>query len=355
MKRLFLFFIALVMSYSLFAQDTIRVGVMLPLHNVDGDGRRMIEYYRGLLLGIDDLKAKGKNIAVYAWNVPVNADPRTVLVQENASKCNIIFGPLYSKFVKVMADFCKAYNIKLVIPFSITGDEVDKYSNIYQVYQDQADIDAATVKRIMINFTGYHPVIINCNDTLSRKGAFTTALRQAFDASGVKYNITNIINPDDTFEKAFSDARKNLVIQNSARSPELTRAITKLDTLMAHNPDMQVTMFGYNEWLMYAKYNKSNFEKYNVHLPSYYYYNENGRQTKAIEDKYYRNFHERMSYALPRFALTGYDHAMYFIGNTTKWIQTPLNFEKTPNGGYRNKAYYLVHYKPTGGVEAVKY
>ena len=77
MKRLFLFFIALVMSCNLFAQDTIRVGVMLPLHNVDGDGRRMIEYYRGLLLGINDLKEKGKNIAVYAWNVPANTDPRT--------------------------------------------------------------------------------------------------------------------------------------------------------------------------------------------------------------------------------------------------------------------------------------
>ena len=25
---------------------TVRVGIMLPLHNVDGDGRRMIEYYR---------------------------------------------------------------------------------------------------------------------------------------------------------------------------------------------------------------------------------------------------------------------------------------------------------------------
>jgi murein DD-endopeptidase MepM/ murein hydrolase activator NlpD len=26
----------------------VRVGVILPLHNVNGDGRRMVEYYRGL-------------------------------------------------------------------------------------------------------------------------------------------------------------------------------------------------------------------------------------------------------------------------------------------------------------------
>ncbi|MBR6262789.1 MAG: LysM peptidoglycan-binding domain-containing protein, partial [Prevotella sp.] len=31
----------------------VKVGVMLPLHDNDGDGRRMVEYYRGLLLGAD--------------------------------------------------------------------------------------------------------------------------------------------------------------------------------------------------------------------------------------------------------------------------------------------------------------
>ena len=355
MKRLTSFFIALIVCCNLFAQDTLKVGVMLPLHKIDGDGRRMLEYYRGLLLGIEDLKKQGKNIAVHAWNMPSNDDPRTVLVQEGASNCNIIFGPLYSKYVKVMADFCKAYNIKLVIPFSIMGDHVDHYPNIYQVYQPQPWIDETTVQRIMINFTGYHPVIINCNDTLSKKGSFTNLLRQAYDTRGIQYNVTNVLNPDDTFEKAFSTKRKNLVIINSGRSPELTKVITKLDTLKAHNPEMEITMFGYNEWLMYAKYNKTNFEKYNVHLPSNYYYNENGKQVQALENRYFRNFHENMQYALPRFALTGYDHAMYFLGHSTRWLQTPLDFEKVPGGGYRNKAFYLIHYKPTGGVEAVKY
>ena len=30
----------------------IRVGIMLPLHDVDGDGRRMVEFYRGILMPI---------------------------------------------------------------------------------------------------------------------------------------------------------------------------------------------------------------------------------------------------------------------------------------------------------------
>jgi len=355
MKRLYLFFIALIISCNIFAQDTLKVGVMLPLHNIDGDGRRMVEYYRGLLMGIDELKKQGKNISVYAWNVPADADPRTTLLQENASKCNIIFGPLYSKFVKVIAEFCKAYNIKMVIPFSITGDDVDNYPNIYQIYQSPAYIDSVTINRIRTKFAGYHPVIINCNDTLSRKGQFTGALRKAFDEAGVAYNITNVLNADDVFAKAFSNTQHNLVILNSARSPELTKVLNKLDTLTAHKPYVRITMFGYNEWLMYAKFNKEKYEKYDVHLPSNYYYNENGKVVKILEDRYFRYFHEQMSYALPRFALTGYDHAIHMLGKNSRWVQTPLDFKKTPNGGYRNTAYYMIHFKPEGGVEAVKY
>ena len=37
----------------------INVGIMLPLHNVDGDGERMTEYYRGLLLAFDELRSQG--------------------------------------------------------------------------------------------------------------------------------------------------------------------------------------------------------------------------------------------------------------------------------------------------------
>ena len=39
----------------------LRVGVVLPLHNVDGDGRRMLEYYRGLLMACEDLKRRYVN------------------------------------------------------------------------------------------------------------------------------------------------------------------------------------------------------------------------------------------------------------------------------------------------------
>ena len=70
----------------------IRVGVMLPLHDVDGDGRRMVEYYRGVLLACDSLKKNGISVDVHAWNVNIDADIRQTLLDPAAAKCDIKIG-----------------------------------------------------------------------------------------------------------------------------------------------------------------------------------------------------------------------------------------------------------------------
>ena len=47
-------------------QREIRVGVMLPLHNDNGDGKRMVEYYRGVLMACDSLRVNGISTDVRA-------------------------------------------------------------------------------------------------------------------------------------------------------------------------------------------------------------------------------------------------------------------------------------------------
>ncbi len=332
-----------------------KVGVMLPLHNVDGDGRRMVEYYRGILMAVEALKADGSNITVHAWNVPVDADIRATLLKEGASDCNIIFGPLYTKQVKQLGDFCKAYGIKMVIPFSISGNDVDKNAMIYQVYQSPDELNTNAIKRISEQFADYHKVFIDCNDSTSRKWAFTGGLRKVLDQKKQTYSITNVSRDSETFAKAFSMTKPNLVIINSGRNPELTSVLNKLDVLSDDNKNLNISLFGYTEWLMYAKNNKERFAKYNAYVPTYFYYNDMASATKEFEADYRRNFGEDMQYALPHFALTGYDHAMYFIGNRRTWLQTPLSFEKQSNGGYRNRAFMIIHYRDNGGIEALSF
>ena len=73
--------------------------------------------------------------------------------------------------------------------------------------------------------------------------------------------------------------------------------------------------------------------------------------------------------ALPRFALTGFDHACFFIGGFTQFgknfsggkgqmtykpVQSPLKF-RSAGKGHKNTNFMFVHYKNDHTIESVNY
>lgn len=349
----------------------IRVGVMLPLHDVDGDGRRMVEYYRGMLLACDSLKKNGVSVDVHAWNVNIDADIRQTLLDPAAAKCDIIFGPLYTKQMAPLSDFVRTYGIKLVIPFSISGNDVQQNPNIYQVYQTPADINEATIQQFLERFAAHHTVFIDCNDSTSQKGVFTMNLRRIMDARGIAYNVTNLNSSDDAFSKAFSRTEPNIVILNTGRSPELNSTLRRLDRLTSQVPGLGISLFGYTDWLMYTKVYQEYFHKYDTYIPSTFYRDPNSYKTLSIEGQYKRWFGNEMMYALPRFGLTGFDQAYFFLSglhergkafNATKAesshkpIQTMFNFKRAAKGGgMQNRQLTFVHYATNHSIVLINF
>ena len=352
------------------SSSAVRIGVMLPLHNVDGDGQRMVEYYRGILMACDSLKAHGISTDVKAWNVPIDANVQQTLADNNAKDCDIIFGPLYTKQVKPMGDFCRRNNIKLVIPFSISGNDVASNDHIMQVYQSPQLQNELAVNAFVERFKGCHAVIVDCNDTTSRKGMFTSALRKRMEVAGIGYSITNLKSSEAMFAKAFDASKQNVVVLNTGRSPELNVTLAKLNGLKVTAPAMRISLFGYTEWLMYTKVYLEYYHRYDTYIPTSFYYNPLASRTANLERSYRRWFKSDMRLALPRFAITGYDHAQFFIRGLHKYggkftgtsqqstytpLQTPLKFKFVQGGGMQNSAFMLVHYKTNYTLESISY
>lgn len=348
----------------------IGVGIMLPLHNVDGDGRRMVEYYRGFLMGCDSLRSMGMSLNIYAWNVDIDTDISKITRDPNAAKCHIIFGPLYTHQVRGLAEFCKAYHIKMVIPFSITGDDVARYKQIFQVWQTPDKLNNSAIDAFVRHFPDAHPVFIDCNDSTSKKGLFTFGLRNRLENLNRTYNITNLNSSEAMFGKAFSRTKPNVVILNTGRSPELTVAIEKLHSLKNNNPGIRISLFGYTEWLMYTGIRLDDFFAFDTYIPSTFYYNEFGTTTRQMEERYRRSFHADMQSALPRFALVGYDHAQFFLRGLNAYgdnfkgtkgqstyvpLQTPLVFKQVGTAGMQNQNFQLIHYRTDRRIESITY
>lgn len=349
------------------ARKSVKVGIALPLHNIDGDGRRMLEYYRGLLLACQDMKKEGISVDVYAWNLAIDDDANSILAKPEISKCDLIFGPLYTKQVKTLADYTQKNGKKLVIPFSISAYDVMTNPSVFQVYQPKESFYNDVISHFAYRYKDYNVVVIDCNDKTSDKGVFTFPLRKTLEARNISCNVTNIDSGQDIFVRAFSLNKPNVVVLNTSRSPELNKVIAKLDNLQQACPLLKISLFGYTEWLMYEKYVKDKLFKYDTCIPSGSYYNAYSSKIKDLEARYNRWFKSEMMDYLPRFAVTGYDHAMFFIkgiynegkkfnglAKQNSFLQNSLSFERaTAAGGFQNRGLMFVHYNVNKSISLI--
>jgi hypothetical protein len=319
-------------------------------------------------MACDSLKQRGVSVDIHAWNAAEDGNINEILNDEPAAKCDLIIGPLYSKQMAALSAFVEKHKIKLLIPFSINAPQLADNKYIYQVYQSHITQNSATIEHFVKGFKNYHTVIIDCNDSTSNKGEFTTALRRQLEQQKMTCNITNLKSGESDFSKAFSRTKPNVVILNTGRSPELGVAFSKLNGLKVTDPDLAITMFGYTEWLMYTRTHLENFYKFNTYIPSVFYYNPLSASTKRLQQKFRWNFHTDMQNNLPRFALTGFDHAYFFLmglhregrkflgaESNPDYVQTPLQFERYGNGGLRNHTQLFVHYTRDSRVETIKF
>lgn len=351
-------------------QREIRVGVMLPLHNINGDGKRMVEYYRGILMACDSLRANGISTDIRAWNVAEDSDISEILKDPQVANRDLIIGPLYTKQVKALGDFAREHHVRVMIPFSINSQEVFTNGQIFQVYQNGNVLNDGYVAHFYDRYKNYHTVIIDCNDSTSTKGGFTSALRQKLETEGKKYSITNLRSSEGMFLKSFSATQPNVVVLNTSRSQELNVALAKLNGMTMARPDMQVSVFGYPEWLLFTSRHLDNFYKYDVCIPSTYYMNPLSSRAARFKQKYRWNFHQDMQNYNQRFAVTGFDHAYFFIKGLHMYgqnftgasgmvgytpYQTPLHFERLADGGLQNRARLFVHYTKDQRIETINF
>jgi hypothetical protein len=321
-------------------------------------------------MACDSLKANGVSTDIRAWNVAEDTDIDQILKDPQAATRDLIIGPLYSKQVKALGDFARARNIRVLIPFSINSTEVYDNANLFQVYQNGNTLNEAVIYRFNQRFKNFHPVIIDCNDTTSTKGAFTAALRRKLEQEGIVYSITNLKSNESLFQKCFSTTQRNVVILNTSRSAELSVAFAKLNGMMLNSPQLQISLFGYPEWLQYTRSHLENFYKFDTYVPSTYYMNPLSTRSERIKQKYRWNFHQDMQSYPQRFAVTGFDHAYFFIKGLHLYgknfmggsgmvgytpIQSPLHFERIGNGGMQNRSLLFVHYQRDQRIETVNF
>ena len=196
-------------------------------------------------------------------------------------------------------------------------------------------------------------------------------LRKELEKRHIKYGLTSLDTPLNDFIKSFDRTKHNVVILNTGRSPQLNEAIEKLDAMVAKYPGFGISLFGYTEWLMYAPYDLDKFYRYDTYIPTTFYYNPVNEKTIQLENAYKNWFGtEMMPSGLPRFGITGYDQAEFFLQGYHQYgvnftgvrdqssyqpVQTPLRFTRVSKGGFQNDSFQLIHYLYNHTIDSIAY
>ena len=355
---------------TILAAMPINVGVALPLHNDDGDGKRAIEYYRGLILAAEELKTEGVEVNFFAWNCHINAGMASILKDANAKKCDIFFGPMYSKQVATLQAFAAKQNAKVIIPFSISGDPASQYSNVFQIYQEPQFARMEAIKKFAEKYSNCQVIIVGCNDSETTKGDFTAELRGLLTGKGLTYHLTNLTTNDELFIKAFSKEKQNIIVLNSASNKSLKEAFKKLANIKKLYPEVKFSMFGYTEWLTFANDYAPFYHKFDVIIPTHSYFNPYNADTKKFISKYNEKFGvDLLSQYNPRFGIMGYDHGRFLFRGFSKMgkdykgmyanndaLQTRIYFGKVgQTGGMQNIGFKFVHYNQNQTITIENY
>lgn len=354
--------------------SVVRVGVMLPFLDHSSEGTRMVEYYRGVRAALDTLSKEGIKTEVNLWNINKDSVLTKVLAHNpSIAKQNIILGPLYTSQVHTLAEFCRKNNVALVMPFSIDADDATTNPNVFQIYQSDSQLAGRSIGAFIERFAKTHrPIFVNTNTPQDGKYAFTKALRETLQSRGIKEELTYINTPLREFAKHFSQTQPNVIILNSAAYKPLERLFEKLDSLKKIDPSLIISTYGYNEWFIYQPNLEKDYFKYNVHIPTTYYFSRTSDRVEDFERDYKNRYGQGMNPdCLPRMALLGYDHTMYFVRGMSKYgrsyvgnekqntgfkpLQSRLEFKRLGKGGYQNTNFQIIRFRTDGTMDSLTY
>ena len=299
-------------------QKLIRMGVILPFKGGSADNDKMIEFYRGVLMAVEEIKKSGTSVDVFAYDSGKSAgDIKAVVNSHPITNLDFIIGPLYPEQIAPLSKFCQQHHIKLVVPFSSLGDNV--YENPY-----------------------YYAI----NPPKSYQFAEASRL------------TTELFGKD------------NVIIPNSSGIKLLNQLFPKLKEFTKKNPEYRIKLVGYPEWQTYASNHLENFYQFNTYAYSSFFRNPLNGNADEFENAYQKAFHTPTLVSWPRFGMLGFDTAIYFLKGISTYgeafdqhlsqivttsYQHRFDFQRISNwSGFINREVEFIHYSPSHSIELIR-
>lgn len=351
---------------------SLSVGVILPFKKGNSESAKMIEFYQGILLAIDQIRQEGVSVEVYTYDSGSTATSmKQILTQEGLSNTDVIFGPLYASQIPVLSEYCQKRRIKLVVPFTGQFDAVFKNPYIYAANAPKSYQHGEAYELVKSRFSAYNVVVLDAMENNQDDKQFTDGLRNALKSQGQTTKNLSLYADELAIAKTLSTTKKNLIVPTSASIKTLNILFPKLKSFAEAYPQYEISMFGFPEWQTYTDTQLDYFYHFDTYIYSPFYRNPFSSKTNTFEKEFAQWFKKPLINSFPRFGMMGFDLGYFFLKGLSQYgasfddkidqirttpLQHDFTFTRCSNwGGFINKKIELIHYTPNKTIEIIEF
>ena len=344
-------------------EDAFEVGIILPFglsqKKLDSNNHKMLDFYRGFLLALEETKDKFKSVNVHAIDESIidSLGTNVIVNSENYKKLDLIIGPYNSNYINPIVQFASANNMHVVIPFSSKEDYFSTYNNVFQLNVVQSDFYNKTFKHLIDRNKNTNYIFYNSDDK-SENSVFSSSLKNYLTSAGISFKEVNSTAVTE-ITSLLSQSNNNMLLCSFGSVKVFEKLIKNLDNAEGLS-NYKISIFGQPNWIQFAEDKKNDFSRYNCQYFTKFISDSSINSIKELEDKFEVYFKTEQYPAYPKYGVMGYDIGKYFLNNEKYFIdggdiknintlQTPLKFEKSK--GYFNNQIIFVSYDSNGQLQ----
>lgn len=290
---------------------TYKIAYLLPFSIGENERNvnieRFIDFYRGSLIAMEDIKTSGVSLEVYTFDTQLGTSKTQEIVKSKLPKdIDLIIGPAYPEQISQVASFAKKNNIVQVVPFTSNISNSDRYAQQYQFNPVPNDLDKIVAANIFNKFKDNNIYMVYFSNEENEKSFYTLPeqLERLMKLKSVRYVKLNISDiSKDKIASIANNNKHNLMVIRQCQTSDFQELIDMFD-----NNTRNITFVTEHNIFDYAQKDKS---LKNKDLVSYSLFNT------APTNKYissYNNYFPTRSKAqsTPNYDLLGYDITLYF-------------------------------------------
>ena len=337
-----------------------------------------VEMYEGILLAADTLRSLGLTINLYPFDIRSDTVEITKLIKTGKlAEMNLIFGPVYSHNLSIVADYARDLGIPVVSPVPLMNNSALLNNPTLLMTNSSLEIaQKAIAKKISEyydhNFVFIHSDTTGVDEDVNRfKNLIFKELSYKLPYEAIKfkeflfYSRSKFDNDSiNRLSHALSEQSKNIVVIASEEAPVISETIIEVHGL---SRKFDVKVFGYPVMRDLDDLVSKYFFDLDIMVYSPFWIDYTRKDIKQFNSDFRQKF---LTEPLEKsYAWQGYDIAYYFLSgiaihgkdfishpeiHNPDLLETEFDYVRKENGaGFENQKLFLIRHTKDYEVKLV--